>query len=188
MTFATLTREGISLADSAGLKYSLGSGRPTTLRKFAEDLGIDRVELKEMDEDAMLVKRPDGISLLLNREHPKVRHRFSMAHELAHLLLEPVIGDRAIHRRRFVPHQDPDGQKIEEICNRMASAMLMPKNGIEQILQRRGYTAKCVPEIARSFQVSFEAAGRRYLSVVPKPSAMLFFRRNRNGGIQQVRR
>ena len=127
-----------------------------------------------MAPDAMTVERPDhGFTLFLNSSQRRVRHRFSVAHELAHLILTPILGKRVVHRRRFSRNQDPFGAQIEYLCNDMASAILMPASEVKQILRDGGYSAKCVPQITESFGTSFEAAARRFVQLVNRPCGLV---------------
>lgn len=120
-----------------------------------------------MDGDALVVERTPGqFTLFLNKEHNKSRHRFSTAHEVAHLLLSPLIGHQAMHRRQFSPDQNDEGKRIEFLCNDMASAILMPRKRVESILVETGPSARCIPDLIQKFGVSFEAAARRYVNVV----------------------
>ncbi len=176
MNWDQIKVEGIRVAESKGLEYCSSAVSRTELRRFARDQGVDRLELHEMDDDALVVQRPDGhFSLFLNKHHQRVRHRFSVAHELAHLLLSAVLASRPIHRRRFSPSQDPEGQQIEYLCNAMASSILMPRQRVIPIINRSGTTAACIPEVAETFDVSFEAAARRYVKVVPESCALVFW-------------
>ena len=137
-----------------------------------------------MDGDAMTVHRPDDqYTLFLNSTRPRVRHRFSVAHELAHILLAPILGGQTIHRRRFSKDQDPFGDQVEYLCNEMASAILMPSGQVEQMLDSHRQSAQCVPEIARSFDTSFEAASRRFIHLAKGRRALVVWSRKWNGAL-----
>ena len=190
MAWKDIIQQGIEVAESKGKEYSPSPRDKTKVRSFAASLGVDRVELRNMEEDALLIKRPDGhITVFLNSRQPRLRHRFSIAHELSHLLLEDVLGKETIHRRRrFAPHQDPEGQRIEALCNMMASSLLMPKERVTEIASRVGWTAGSVQMIAKNFDVSFEAAARRYAKVNPHPSAMFILGRSRDGRVKPTQK
>ena len=119
--------------------------------------------------------------MFLNDGHFRVRHRFSAAHELAHILLSPMQGSLPIHRRRFSPDQDPEGKRIEALCDKMASSILMPRGRIAPLIASSGSSAKCVPQIADSFGVSFEAAARRFVAVSSGRFAVLFWKQKDTG-------
>ena len=190
MNWKEIIQQGVDVAESKGKEYSPSPRDKTKVRSFAASLGVDRVELRNMEEDALLIKRPDGhITVFLNSRQPRLRHRFSIAHELSHLLLEDVLGKETIHRRRrFAPHQDPEGQRIEALCNMMASSLLMPKERVTEIASICGWAADSIQVIAKSFDVSFEAAARRYVKVNPYPSAMFILGRSRDGRVKPMQR
>ena len=160
--------EGVAAAEAVGTQYFSDTIGKVQLHRLTADYGIDRIELREMDKDsdAMTVRRPDGgYTLFLNSAQPRIRHRFSVAHELAHLMLTPILGERIVHRRRFSKKQDPFGDQIEYLCNDMASAILMPSSHVQEMLDRNKQSARCVPGIAKTFDTSFEAASRRFLTL-----------------------
>ena len=135
-----------------------------------------------MDGDAISVKRPDGqYTIFLKSFQQRVRHRFSVAHELAHILLIPILGSKAVHRRRFSKSQDPFGDQVEYLCNEMAAAILMPSYYVEKILNSRGHSAQCVPEIAGSFDTSFEASSRRFINLAKGRRALIVWSRKWDG-------
>ena len=119
---------GDDVAEAKGVEYSSGPSYKTDLRALAHDLGVDRVELRDMEGDALTIKRPDGrYTMFLNGSHYRARHRFSAAHEMAHILLSSMLSSLPIHRHRFSPDQDPDGKRVEALCDSMASSILMPR-------------------------------------------------------------
>ena len=173
-SWSGIRKSGLRAAEAEGVKYSPPGSGGSQIRALARELGIDRVELREMEGDAILIERGDGgLTMFLNQSQYRVRHRFSAAHEIAHLLLQPLVGQRAVHRRRFAPHQDPETKKIESLCNDMASAILIPQQYASPMIREMGDTAASVPKMAESFGVSFEAAARRYVSLVADPCAAI---------------
>jgi predicted transcriptional regulator len=92
---------------------------------------------------------PSGYAIFVNGKHPKVRRRFSTAHEIAHYALhKSLIGDGitddALYRSKL------SGQ-IETQANRMAADILMPWHLIREATERGLST---VEELARYFEVS----------------------------------
>ena len=141
-----------------------------------------------MEGDALVAQRSDShYTIVLNEQQPKVRHRFSVAHELSHLLLAPVLGAEKVHRRQFAPDQDQVDRKIEELCDKMAAAILMPQEKTREIIADDGESAACVPSISGRFDVSFEAAARRYLSLTSTRCALLFWRCEADGNPVNLR-
>ena len=174
VNWTRIRAKALELAESKGLEYNDQDSPQTRLRRLASELGVDRLELHEMEGDALVIERTAGqYTMFLNRGHVKSRHRFSTAHEVAHLLASPIIGHRSVHRRRFSSDQDDEGRRLEILCNDMASAILMPRKRVEAVLDQTGQTARCVPSLIENFGVSFEAAARRYVNVVSSPCVLV---------------
>ena len=183
-----IKQQGLRIAEARGETYFSHEIGKVELHRLSDGYGIDRIDLRDMDGDAMTVKRPDGgYTLFLNSTQPRIRHRFSVAHEIAHLILVPILGTRTIHRRRFSKGQDPFGDQVEYLCNDMASAILMPSSRMEPLLASRGHSARCVPEVAESFDTSFEAASRRFVQLNSLPCGLVIWRPTEFGGITYLR-
>ncbi len=73
---------------------------------------------------------PSGFSIVVRQDDPRVRKRFTVAHELAHYLLHKdqigsEVEDTVLYRSKL-------SDSIEREANRFAAAMLMPVNLIEE--------------------------------------------------------
>ena len=187
MNWTRIRARALDLAESKGLEYNDPDLPRTRLRRLASDLGVDRMELHKMEGDALVVERTLGqYTMFLNSSHVKSRHRFSTAHEIAHILVSPIISHRAVHRRRYSPDQDFEGRRIEVLCNDMASAILMPRERVEALLDQTRPTAQCIPILIKDFDVSFEAAARRYVNVVSLPCSLVKW--STQGGVRKEER
>lgn len=84
--------------------------------------------------------------IVVNASHPGERQRFTLAHELGHLCLEPM--------------SDLD---IEEACNRFAGALLMPRVLLEREVGKRRSVIwlRELFELKRIFGVSAQAVAYR---------------------------
>ena len=87
----------------------------------------------------------------ISGDEAPVRQRFTLAHELGHIVLHPN-ADTSL-----VPYGDVTAaQRLERACDHFAACLLMPKTWV-----KRAYCAdglQSVPDIARLFNVSYEAA------------------------------
>lgn len=111
--------------------------------------------------------------ILVNAEHAEVRKRFTVAHELGHLLLH---GYATAHADRFFKLRDArssEGSAIDEIqANQFAAELLMPRQLLleathEQVLDHvddEGFD-QLVTDLAERFNVSKQAMAIR-LSVI----------------------
>lgn len=101
----------------------------------------------DMDDDISgilipLVKGPRGRkwAIVVNKGHHPVRQRFTIAHELGHLLLHgftSVHADRG-YRLRFRNQRSAEGNVFEEIeANQFAAELLMPEGLLLEELATR---------------------------------------------------
>jgi len=80
----------------------------------------------------LMISHPDvGLFLVVNREHPAVRQRFSWCHEYAHLLL-----DRA--QTGHVSRESERADLLEVRANVFAANFLMPEDGVRQFVSTLG--------------------------------------------------
>jgi hypothetical protein len=112
----------------------------------------------------------DGMwSVVIPRSGPidaaslKPRERFTVAHEVAHYLVEARFGYRPGNKREY--------WSLEEVCNDFASNLLLPAHAIKAFVDPAPSSAAELAdrtmEVARSGGVSFEAAARRMLALLP---------------------
>lgn len=103
----------------------------------------------------------------VNSQHPLVRQRFTIAHEIGHLLMHegrPVFIDRLVR----VNARDGSATNEEVEANAFAAALLMPRTLVEPAVAdavgRRGANVgreELFAELAERFQVSAVAMGYR---------------------------
>lgn len=127
---------------------------PVSLRVIIEHLqkGHD-VTVKGMTDvstkvSGLLVHCKDGDDehavIGFNQNHPICRQRFTIAHEIGHLLMGHTCSQR-----------DNDGSFNETEANAFASELLMPR----QFLMVDFLKIKDIPSLARVYRVSSEAMG-----------------------------
>ncbi len=112
--------EGISIKDVAKrtrLKLGVPDGSIDDLAHFVEKSGVLIIEIDTDFEkfDAMTGKTQNGVVVVfLNGRMPKDRQRFTLAHELGHIIMH-------------IPFIDIDPRRdVEKEANRFASEFLMP--------------------------------------------------------------
>jgi Zn-dependent peptidase ImmA (M78 family) len=105
--------------------------------------------------------------IAVNRNDALTRRTFSLAHELAHLMIRiSAVSDLETDANR-----PPEDQRIEVFCNQVAAAALMPKDTLlaDATVVARGARSELwsdteVAELAKQFNVSREALLRRLLT------------------------
>ncbi len=109
-----------------------------------------------------------GWVILVNADHSIVRRRFTVAHELGHLILHSYTGAHADRTFKFRDWRSSEGSAAEEIeANQFAAELLMPRalvlsatrSSILQYAPEDNDDAfeRLVADLAQRFQVSRQA-------------------------------
>lgn len=130
---------------------------PVPVIATARALGLEVYETKNWpDELSGMIKRSSdadgGFRITINANHPKVRQRFTVAHEIAHAVLHPdMIGDGITDDamwRSGLP------ETAEYQANRMAADILMPAHLIREKVEKVQSGLWTPATLAREFEVS----------------------------------
>ncbi len=168
-TQAAIAEAGL-LPDKLGL-----CDLPIDVTKLAKRLGVAEVAPAFMASDGYIGQRGDGrLVIRYNEGTPHQRKRFTIAHEIGHLLLAHHLGDDLDHRNR---NGTPDCEE-EFVVNRIASELLMPPRLFrEQVAELiyRGVRSpwKAISILKQRFDVAESAAALRILEL-PRMVAVLF--------------
>lgn len=164
--------------------------------KVLKDQGVRRGPInvaKIASKHALVVKRAleDDISgaliplgenkwaILVNARHHPNRQRFTIAHELGHLLLHGYRTPHADKQFRFRDARSSEGSVLEEIqANQFAAELLMPRKMIMRAIERCGFQHApandveekqfevVVGKLATDFRVSRQAMTLRLSSLL----------------------
>lgn len=115
--------------------------------------------------------------IMVNKNDSHARRRFTLAHELKHLL--DYTAAPVIHRGLGYGDSARQAQQIENICNHFAACLLMPRPWLKRAWANG---VQDVSALAGLFNVSEEAMERRlrylgYLEDAPRP-LKTYFRRS----------
>jgi Zn-dependent peptidase ImmA (M78 family) len=156
--------KAIDVLDELGLKNAL----PVDVDEIAIALGADlQYEAYEGDVSGMLYRYDGGTSVIgVNSRHALTRQRFTVAHEIAHLVMhkgQPMFVDTFIRVNR----RDGASNREEAEANAFAAELLMPRRLIERevdkaLNRQQTITAQeLAAQLARLFKVSAEAMSYR---------------------------
>lgn len=147
------------------------------------DISVLRVD-ENGPWDAMYVPMRARPRIVLNtRSAPAGRVNFSLAHEIAHSLLDPQpSGTRYFRARADYYDGSVAAHKLERACDAIAAELLMPGAWFREAISRRGLCAQAVPVIAGDFGVSLEAAAARIVETADAPCAVGFFHHTDSDG------
>jgi hypothetical protein len=100
-------------------------------------------------------KRP---RIFYNKRHHEHRRRFTLAHELGHILIPWHVGSIVDDTSSHSPDLDLTYWQLEAEANRFASELLMPSHWANQIVLKANNPVEAVERIAERATVSFAAA------------------------------
>ncbi len=109
-------------ADEVRSGWGLGTDPIANVCEVLEDHGVKVILLDDVDQrfDGYSCWTADGIPVVAagwSEDMAGDRQRFSLCHELGHLLLE---------------HRVPDGLDVEKVCHRFAGAFLVPQAAVRK--------------------------------------------------------
>ncbi len=157
-----------SLLNAAGITQPA-----VNIKKLAEAQGVIVVEDPNDEQTSGFLFRAVGSPPIIgvNANHPPTRKRFTIAHELAHLLLHIRTGvhvDYAIVKMRDA--RASEGTDEEEMeANRFAAEVLMPRRFLEADLAALGHIfaddERAIASLAKKYGVSPQAMAIRLSSL-----------------------
>jgi hypothetical protein len=120
-------------------------------------------------EEAAIRFRDDRLVLWVSRSRfenvrTRKRARFSIAHELGHLLMFRMLGPE------FLDHSESDATSYaltERLCDFAASQILMPRTLLETAVRERAFTASGLRSLEDLFGVSAQALHKAVADLVP---------------------
>lgn len=149
------------------LKETIGlNNPPIDVFQIANKLGAEcsEAELPESVSGVMEKHPSGGHTILFNRDHCKERQRFTIAHEIGHMLFSSRAGlyiDKTIYFRNGRSHEAVDPEEIT--ANTFAAELLMPSPLVKKALNsflKNGFldtSIDVVSDLAKTFAVSTTA-------------------------------
>ena len=156
--YSLARRKAAELIERAGIQKP-----PVPVERLAELAGaLVRYEPFEGTMSGLLYRSNERAVIGVNSIHPEVRQRFTIAHELAHLLLhQPTF---QIDEHAFVAFRNPESSKAtdpaEVEANQFAAALLMPEGLLAKSVRDLGENPdaeRAILELSKRFLVSQEA-------------------------------
>jgi hypothetical protein len=126
---------------------------PTNLEQIARRLGVTEITTSDIGGSGELHKIDGRFSIVTAEDLPQARKRFTVAHELGHVIIE---GTGA--------HAPRAGRELERVCDLIATELLMPLGRFQERLPEL-LTLSEIWRLSREFDVSFLAAAFRCVEV-----------------------
>jgi len=119
-------QQGTAVAAEERRRLDLGDDPIRDIAQVLEGAGVRTGEVPFPDDiSGLTVEGPDvGILVAVNNAHPRIRQRFSFAHEYSHVLLD---------RERPTVSRASERDNLREVrANAFAAAFLMPEEGVRR--------------------------------------------------------
>lgn len=144
---------------------------PISLSMLANALGVSEILTAPMVEDGRLEQRGGRTVIFLREQTGRQRQRFTLAHELGHLVLAEPERDFVAHRRAV--HFDSE----ERFCNQFAAALLLPRCWVRSEFENAPIHLWVARRMAARAETSLSAALVRLREVLGWQASMLHWRR-----------
>lgn len=146
---------------------------PVALRPIARLMRAKIVNSK-LDVEARLEVARDHYVIRINSEMTWRRQRFSLAHELAHLIVLESLRQRPEQLRGLM--EPGTWRDLECVCNLGAAELLMPYDDFSVAAQRVGFDPRGLISLYDRYLASWSPLFVRYAEVFP-PSGVAWWRR-----------
>ena len=144
---------------------------PIALARLAYALGVSEIRAASMVEDGRLEHRAGRKVIFLREQTGPQRRRFTLAHELGHLVLAEPGRDFVAHRHEV--HFDSE----ERFCNQFAAALLLPRTWVRSEFAEAPVGLPAARGMAAQAETSLSAALVRLREVLGWRASMLHWRR-----------
>jgi len=145
------------------------SGAPCDPFLLASHLGVSVQEIDLKGVDGYVESFKGDYRVFLSSRAPFVRRRFTLSHELAHVLFMRTAKKGGLkdsylirYRRNGLPASEFQDEREERLCNAFAEEFLLPT----EILRQRGFSSDLRPchivGVATEFRVSMHAAAVKF--------------------------
>ena len=156
------------LIDELDIRELLNARIPVNVESIAKSLGAESVQRANISVAGMLLPTEDSFRILVNKNERSVRQRFSCAHEIAHLILDPK---HAPSMRKEVPEAPTT---LEKHCDMLAAQILMPDPTFSRYAKSEICSIQSILKLARTFQTSITATTIRLMDVIDEPIIAIF--------------
>ena len=148
---------------------------PVPMQRYLNEVGaiLRRDEDLGPDEPGWSLKSPSGQHYIcVNAEDPEQRQRFTICHEIAHI----VLGLKSDHATQPWSAKRP---REERLCDSFAAELLMPEALFRPLAEDSAVSLASVDELAGRFSASAVATGSRYAAAISTPCAFVLSERGK---------
>jgi len=141
---------------------------PIDVERLARRYAVVEEDALPEESDAVVLTRREAKPLIvLNRHKPSARKRFTLAHEIGHILIPWHIGTVACHTDAVVQVDDREYAQTEAEANRFASELLMPRVWLADLVRESKGLRAAFAAAKRAADVSPQALSLALVQVLP---------------------
>lgn len=131
----------------------IGGHPPLDLEKLASHLSVSEIRLTPLAMRGRIAVEGPRVSIEINAEDPPFVQRFTLAHEIAHLVVEDGRVRAAVRQGRAVESLDRRYyEEVERVCDLLAGELLLPEEWLKDHLDLHTpslSTAQSIAVVAR---------------------------------------
>lgn len=164
------------------LEHAGTTSTPVDLRRVSASLGL-RVAVEDLGRlDACLLRDAEAHVVKLNARVSRARRRFSLAHEIAHAVLESP-GQRDLEPDPTLCRGSGTADRaVERLCDAFAAELLMPYTAFRRLALDETYVSvQGIERLASLFDTSVTAAARRLAETAEAPVVLAIWKPLRRG-------
>lgn len=128
-----------------------------------------RVIEKDIATPGRLEIEENGYAIYISNQIPESRKRFSIAHEIAHILIIEGLYHKPQLLRSLRSHVN--WEKVERLCDLAASEILIPPNHFIEQIKKLGLTSDGIQKVCEYYGISRDSFFVKFTNVF-KPSAI----------------
>ena len=131
------------------------------IEDICRTVGIRQVLQAPMHVEGCLTSVPGGLAVLVNSESTVPRQRFTIAHEVGHVVLSRYEGKPIERKCRAVHYSNEE----ELLVDMIAAEILMPAQELNKLVRSLPKDWEAIEHLVWTYQVSYTAAIRRLLDL-----------------------
>jgi hypothetical protein len=156
-------------------RVPLAGNFPVDVEALARQLGVNEIlRVTNLVEDGRLERRDGHVRVLLAARGNRQRQRYTLAHEIAHLLLADPERDTIARRMKT-------NDEVERFCDGFAAALLLPRAIISSQYGPTRPSLASLRRLSQQSDASLAAAAVRLHEVAAWPHSLLHWKRSDRG-------
>lgn len=136
------------------------------------------VEEKDIPTNGRLEMDDEHYKILIRQKMSYEKKRFTVAHELAHIIIVETLADNPDHLRDLM--LPTTWRNVEKLCDYAAAQILVPDEDFIESIKKFELTTEGIEKIRCRYQVSYEVIFRKFIKNF-SPSAIILWKSKGTG-------